>query len=157
MSHHLDPKLARYLRVDTHGDDRASEDVQTHAAPLELYCLVATPGVPNLQVQRSQPSKNMPGTSRVWWTVWAEEFGKVTPSPHLLVVGFPLQPLSLEPPHLEKRAPSKAGFARLGICLGHEWEGGEGMRHKPKGVWIGTCHSYFQSGRGISRRLRLPQ
>ena len=56
VSHDVDPELTGVLRLDTPGAEQPELDMPANAAPLELYCLVPTQWVPNLQMQGSQPT-----------------------------------------------------------------------------------------------------
>ena len=144
MSHHVDPELARVLRLDTRVAERPGEDVPANEAPLELYCLVPIPCVPNIQVQGSQPTaKTCMGHPEDGGPSGREESGKVTSYSHLLVLGFPTPASFLKVSTPGRGTTLKSRIAWLGICLNDEMEEGEGMRHKP--YVLGQAHATLNS------------
>ena len=94
-SHHLDPQLARVLRLDTRGAERLGEDLPANAVQLELYCWVPTPWVVKLQVQGANLQlKHAWDTQKMVDRLVGKTLEK---SPHLHIswwLGSPLQPLS---------------------------------------------------------------
>ena len=89
----------------------------------------------------------MPGTPRIWWTIWE---GRVWIS-HListLLGGRVPPPASLlrdSPP--EECSTHNSWFCRLGICPGDEGEGEVRMRHKPE--VFGQAHATLISDQEV--------
>ena len=117
----LEQALAWLSRLRCQAAEAAGEDVPANAAPQELYRLVPTPCVQNLQVQGSQPTaKHAWDTQRMVHPLGRKRDEK-SPTLHISWWwGSHLQPLSLESPHLGKTAPSNSQFCTAWYLSGDE-------------------------------------
>ena len=98
----------------------------------------------------------MPVTPRGWYTVWS---GRVRER-HLISSS----PGGWVPPAASFLKTSPLGevntfniLFRTVWKLSGGWNGRGGTNERQAlGVWTGTCHAHFQSGRGTDQRLTLP-
>ena len=98
----------------------------------------------------------MHGKPRGWYTVWSGKVSQTHRISHLLVLGFAIPAASLSISPLGESAPLTSCFSQFAIRPEDEQEEGGTNERLALGVWTGTCHSNFQSGRRINQRLSLP-